>query len=285
MSLPAEVFIYAVSSMGRALELHWVEEETVFELKKRIKEERSYRGEKLRLFFETQLLGDDSKKLIDYGVTEGSSILFAFDQFMTYNPHKTYENDELFRKLLFIEPHLEADEILSRLFLGSIKSALNVVALVKQNITHILTIHDSLNPTYPNHFEYMWIQADDYETVNIIQHFEKVIQFIEEGRQKGGILVHCQAGVSRSVSLVIAYIMYTKKLSLQSSLELVKSKRNVASPNSGFLKQLYLFEKMQCNPKNEKEEEDKTHLEPFIKHCQVFKVARGTKKIRSWSAL
>jgi hypothetical protein len=62
-------------------------------------------------------------------------------------------------------------------------------------------------------------------------------------RERGNVLVHCYAGVSRSASIVIAYLMHKHKISLLDAMKLVKSKRSCISPNVGFLLQLKDFEK------------------------------------------
>lgn len=54
----------------------------------------------------------------------------------------------------------------------------------------------------------------------------------------GRILVHCNAGVSRSASVCIAYLMLNRKMNFAAAYSLVKSKRECIRPNDGFLKQL-----------------------------------------------
>ena len=56
------------------------------------------------------------------------------------------------------------------------------------------------------------------------------------------ILFHCYAGISRSSSVAIAYLMIIHNLSLHKALELVKSKRQIVNPNPGFLNALQQFE-------------------------------------------
>ena len=54
----------------------------------------------------------------------------------------------------------------------------------------------------------------DTATENIIQHFQKVKVFIDDGLNSGGqVLVHGNAGISRSAALVLAYVMETYGLS------------------------------------------------------------------------
>lgn len=67
--------------------------------------------------------------------------------------------------------------------------------------------------------------------------------FIHESRMKGeGCLVHCVAGVSRSVTLVVAYIMTVTCRGWVESLAAVRAARPCAGPNLGFLRQLEEFE-------------------------------------------
>lgn len=50
------------------------------------------------------------------------------------------------------------------------------------------------------------------------------------------------AGVSRSVTITIAYIMTATELSFQESLHSVRGARKIANPNFGFQRQLQLYE-------------------------------------------
>lgn len=63
-----------------------------------------------------------------------------------------------------------------------------------------------------------------------------MIEFIEKNIKKTNVLVHCFAGVSRSATAVIAYLMKNKKLSFESALSLCKAKRKVTNPNQGFVR-------------------------------------------------
>ena len=51
-------------------------------------------------------------------------------------------------------------------------------------------------------------------------------------------LIHCSAGVSRSATFVIAFLMIKRKMNLKEAYDLVKSKRSQISPNKGFMIQL-----------------------------------------------
>ncbi len=67
-------------------------------------------------------------------------------------------------------------------------------------------------------------------------------KLIKETTQDTKILFHCYAGVSRSASLAIAYLMKTNIMTFDKAYELVKMKRNMINPNNGFMEALHKFE-------------------------------------------
>ncbi|GLV41385.1 uncharacterized protein CBL_06615 [Carabus blaptoides fortunei] len=78
---------------------------------------------------------------------------------------------------------------------------------------------------------------------DLLQHFDTVSDLIQEIRKSGGkTLVHCVAGVSRSASLCVAYLMKYQHMSLLQAYNYVKSKRPQIKPNNGFFRQLIEYE-------------------------------------------
>ncbi|KAL1803872.1 dual specificity protein phosphatase 1 isoform X2 [Daucus carota subsp. sativus] len=144
------------------------------------------------------------------------------------------------------------DQIEEGLYLGSIGAANNRSVLKSLNVTHILTVASSLPPSYPNEFKYKIVDVQDRESINIAQYFDECFGFIEEAKEMGGnVLVHCFVGRSRSVTIVVAYLMKKRGMSCSEALQHVKSKRAVAFPNSGFLLQLQSFEESLRGQKRE----------------------------------
>ncbi|KAM9845195.1 dual specificity protein phosphatase 22-B isoform 2-T2 [Aulostomus maculatus] len=110
------------------------------------------------------------------------------------------------------------------------------------------------------------------------QHFKQSIMFMHESRLKGeGVLVHCLAGVSRSVTLVVAYIMTVTGLGWKEALDAVRVVRPCAGPNIGFQRQLQEFEASQADQFREwlqKEYKDN----PFNDEADIrVLLARATK--------
>ncbi|XP_061127221.1 dual specificity protein phosphatase 7-like isoform X2 [Syngnathus typhle] len=66
----------------------------------------------------------------------------------------------------------------------------------------------------------------------------------DEARSKQcGVLVHCLAGISRSVTVTVAYLMQRLNLSLNDAYDFVKRKKSNISPNFNFMGQLLDFER------------------------------------------
>lgn len=78
--------------------------------------------------------------------------------------------------------------------------------------------------------------------------FHFFVSFTDEARERGsGVLVHCHAGVSRSATVTVAYIMKQQGLCLGDAYKFVKELRPVISPNLNFMGQLLKYEKKKRN--------------------------------------
>ena len=87
------------------------------------------------------------------------------------------------------------------------------------------------------------IWADDIESYNLSRHFDKMLEFINKNLKTTNVLVHCFAGVSRSATTVIAYLMKFHNMSFSKAFDLCRIKRRIINPNNGFVRQLYNFER------------------------------------------
>jgi protein-tyrosine phosphatase len=100
------------------------------------------------------------------------------------------------------------------------------------------------------------LNAEDVEEQNLAKYFDQSHHFIRHHISKGHqVLVHCQAGVSRSATMCIAYLMKEMGLTFLQAYACVKEVRPIISPNYGFVAQLLKYEKeLLGDYKNEEEE-------------------------------
>lgn len=143
-----------------------------------------------------------------------------------------------------------ADTIIPNLYLGDKNAATDLELVSKLELTHILSVDmiplpQVVSSTFPN-IALMHISVVDMCHEDLLCHFESAYKFIKEGVTRGAILVHCYHGVSRSATLVLAYLMRNRKWPLSEALSHVKGHRPCICPNDGFMDQLRLFEVMRC---------------------------------------
>ena len=136
----------------------------------------------------------------------------------------------------------EIDQITETIYLGNMVAAFNKKQLKKLGIKKILTVMGAFGNHYePHEFIHKAIEVDDDFRTNIIQYFKECFLFIE-GNDK--VFVHCAAGMSRSPTIVIAYLMWKKQLYLNDALNFVRKKRPLVSPNANFMNQLKIFDEL-----------------------------------------
>uniref|UniRef100_A0A8D2QMG3 protein-tyrosine-phosphatase n=1 Tax=Zosterops lateralis melanops TaxID=1220523 RepID=A0A8D2QMG3_ZOSLA len=131
-------------------------------------------------------------------------------------------------------------EILPFLYLGSAYHASKCEFLANLHITALLNVSRKSSESFKDQYCYKWIPVEDSHTADISSHFQEAIDFI--GRSGGKILVHCEAGISRSPTICMAYLMKTKRLRLDEAFDYIKQRRSLISPNFGFMGQLLQYE-------------------------------------------
>jgi hypothetical protein len=135
----------------------------------------------------------------------------------------------------------EINEITDKLYLGNSDGGKDKQILKQLGVTHILICGYFLHDFHPDEFTYKTIELDDSSDENISKYFKESIEYIDQSEKS---YIHCRAGVSRSSSIVIAYIMWKNKINFEEALLFVKSKRKCISPNPGFEMQLKKFEQI-----------------------------------------
>jgi protein-tyrosine phosphatase len=135
------------------------------------------------------------------------------------------------------------------LYLGGFKSCFDdYTCITKNNVSAIVTLlEDRWEPwtdleLVPNGC-HMFIPCEDSPTQDILIRLAEICDFIDENRQDGSannVLVHCWAGVSRSATVVVAYLMRKNCQSLDSALASVRECRRI-EPNPNFMEQLAVW--------------------------------------------
>ncbi|KAL2083733.1 hypothetical protein ACEWY4_021506 [Coilia grayii] len=137
------------------------------------------------------------------------------------------------------------DEVWPNLFIGNVAIAQNRTALKKLGITHVLnaahTKQGSIGDQdfYGDAFLYHGIPAEDSSKFDLSVYFRPAADFIHNAlkRKDGKVFVHCIMGVSRSSTLVLAYLMLKRRLRLHVAIETLVQRRAIY-PNRNFLTQL-----------------------------------------------
>ena len=146
-------------------------------------------------------------------------------------------------------------EIIPGIYLGDISTAYNKDKLKELGVTNIINTVLGVVPAYPNDFEYFNVGLRDHTYEDIKTHFDKINRYMDCVLMDGGrIYIHCLCGISRSATIVSAYLMYKNNMSYEDAIEMVKSKRPIINPNDGFRKQLndYDMERKTTNEKMNK---------------------------------
>ena len=145
------------------------------------------------------------------------------------------------------------DEIVPGLFVGG-EDAAGIHQLDQRNITHLLVCGVELRlpcqraPTCVRAQKHLAV--DDALDENLTPYFDECADFIAAGLggppppppASSAVLVHCAQGRSRSVTVVVAYLMRDRGMRCTEALALVRLKRPVASPNASFWAQLVAYD-------------------------------------------
>ena len=148
-----------------------------------------------------------------------------------------------------LAPSLSVDfncsKILPHVYLGGQEMACEAAMLRSLNVSHVLSVTMDKHDHFPGDFAYAHVELLDSPEADLLGAFDTAFAFLDQAKAGGGAcLVHCNYGMSRSPSIVIAYLMRSDKdLSLAGALRTVKRLRPVIAPNHGFMAQLLTYEK------------------------------------------
>lgn len=140
-------------------------------------------------------------------------------------------------------------EVIPRLWIGDYASSQSLSTLLAHGISHIVAAMKQDYPVLHPSLTVHRILIDDSPKTNIIAHFPASSNFIRTALASSpttSVLVHCQAGISRSTTLVAAYLMEEQNLDVEQAVDLIRSVRSQVEPTEVFLQQLEMFERCEC---------------------------------------
>ncbi|XP_026464328.1 probable dual specificity protein phosphatase DDB_G0283417 [Ctenocephalides felis] len=144
------------------------------------------------------------------------------------------------------KPDTTPAEVMNNLYVGS-QDCVDVKVLQNYNIKYILSVGIPLPNINWNDLSYKisskFVPCLDLPETRLLDVCEESNLFLKTclKNNDGGILVHCNAGVSRSVSVIIGYIMLELNYSFEDAYKLIKAVRPCSQPNPGFIQQLKLL--------------------------------------------
>ena len=139
---------------------------------------------------------------------------------------------------------LKAVEIVDGVWLGDASDAMDIDTLKKHGIDGVVNCADQATLTceeyYPNGWRYLGLECEDKANYDIIgKHLGQFTDFMDECVvNKHKVLVHCVAGINRSATLLIAYLVRRRGMCLKDAIALCYAKRPIILTNEAFVMSL-----------------------------------------------
>ncbi|KAF9043576.1 phosphatases II [Hymenopellis radicata] len=149
-------------------------------------------------------------------------------------------------------PDRISEVIENQLYLGNMWEAQSTLLRQKHGITHVLSVCPDiedmndvllqLQPELSSSPRHLVISVKDSETADLMSHFPATFEFIDSALTTGGrVFVHCALGLSRSPTVIAAYLIRKRGLSVGDALALIRESREYIMPNAGFVHQLHEY--------------------------------------------
>lgn len=157
----------------------------------------------------------------------------------------------------------DANEVFPGLWVGGLSAAQDSKRLIERCIWSVVTVASRLKPSIAwlcreaSSIKTTNIEIEDHPLANILAALPEAIKAIDSVMKKRAqgsedcCLVHCASGISRSVTVCVAWLMLRKELSLAEALQMVGARRKDASPNIGFMQSLKLLDEQTGDAKQQ----------------------------------
>jgi len=148
----------------------------------------------------------------------------------------------------------DAGEIVPGLWVGSLAAAEDAETLLKKHILSVVTVATRLNPQVSwtslssSSIANKRLDIEDHPRADLLGCLPEALRAIDKVMKARAeealvsVLVHCASGMSRSVSVCMAWLMLRRGATVHEAFQSVKGVRPQAQPNHGFLQSLKLLE-------------------------------------------
>lgn len=146
--------------------------------------------------------------------------------------------------------------ILPRLYLSDFFTARNEIEMTKLGITHMVSVMEPRTTTMPDVVRYLVPVADRWDA-DILNYLDGTTEFIRTALaedENNKVLVHCFQGISRSATVVCAYVIAqaANGMTAAEAIDFVRAKRGIICPNDGFRTQLAIYSERFVGNKNKR---------------------------------
>ncbi len=125
----------------------------------------------------------------------------------------------------------DISEILTNLYLGSAKASRSLDLLTSNGITHIVNIAGRQH--FPGQFIYKRVHFEDVKEFDEVEKLREIFSWLDTvllSDTKFKVLVQCMGGISRSASVAIGYLVWSKKFKLDEAVAFVRNRRPQIRP-------------------------------------------------------
>lgn len=183
----------------------------------------------------------NNKSIFDVMVLSGKVLkdkcwhtIWNFDLFEKVD--RVYPNESYYDSIYNLI-YTDADYILDNIFLGSAFNAADYKWLKTKNIKLIVNVAPGICNYYPDDFTYINYYAQDINKSSLRDYYEDFYRNVKKV-YSNNVFVHCFAGKSRSVALVLYYIMRERCVSLEEALAFIKKRRPSININKTFIDEI-----------------------------------------------
>ena len=142
--------------------------------------------------------------------------------------------------IMFIRDLEQIQHVIDNVYIGNSKHSEE--ELISLGITHVFNISNNRYREYKIIKETQF-KIEDHIDENVMTILPNIVDNIKLLNDNGAkIFVHCFAGISRSATVVLYYIMFFHNYSYNAAFQFLRSIRVGIQPNHGFIRQLKSLE-------------------------------------------